>query len=338
MSVNPYQAFGYQKPPYGTKVDVSHPLAKNLAVAVLLNEGTGGQIRNEGFAEIVGTIAGNPVWHGLASGQEHPANLDFDGAGDVIDFGNHSRTAFNYGDSAVGMSFVALINKTSSASGIVVGKTEANGNIREFRVLAGNTTVQWVSQSGSVTIISASDGYAINEWHLIAGSCDPTGTVKAFLNGHPATGGSSSNPLRRDVNLAIGVEWNTYPATTIEFDGAIAFVYLWQDRLLSAEEHLALALDPYQMFEDRVRSSAGRIAQAPPSALNEIRMNTPGVGRIWMRHRLPVGATDEQSRIATGLGYGANALTPPAAGAAQLILSTRGRHGAMNVLSGGMGA
>lgn len=41
----------------------------------------------------------------------------------------------------------------------------------------------------------------------------------------------------------------------------------------------------------------------------EKRQNVAGVGRPWMRHPLPVGATDEQSRIASGLGYGGNALS-----------------------------
>jgi hypothetical protein len=42
----------------------------------------------------------------------------------------------------------------------------------------------------------------------------------------------------------------------------------------------------------------------------EKRQNASGVGRSWMRgSRFPVGATDEQSRIASGLGYGGNALS-----------------------------
>jgi len=40
----------------------------------------------------------------------------------------------------------------------------------------------------------------------------------------------------------------------------------------------------------------------------EKRQNAAGVGRPYMRHPEPVGATDEQSRIARGLGYGGNAL------------------------------
>jgi len=43
----------------------------------------------------------------------------------------------------------------------------------------------------------------------------------------------------------------------------------------------------------------------------EKRQNAAGVGRGWLRgSRFPVGATDEQSRIAAGLGYGGNALSP----------------------------
>ncbi len=42
----------------------------------------------------------------------------------------------------------------------------------------------------------------------------------------------------------------------------------------------------------------------------EKRMNAARVARPWMRARHAVGATDEQSRIASGHGYGGNALSP----------------------------
>ena len=38
-----------------------------------------------------------------------------------------------------------------------------------------------------------------------------------------------------------------------------------------------------------------------------------GVGRPWMRDKLP-GAVDEEWRIATGNAYGGNALSPPVGG------------------------
>lgn len=52
----------------------------------------------------------------------------------------------------------------------------------------------------------------------------------------------------------------------------------------------------------------------------EKRMNAARVGRPWMRARHAVGATDQQSRIASGHGYGGNALSP--AGASTTISAT----------------
>ena len=46
----------------------------------------------------------------------------------------------------------------------------------------------------------------------------------------------------------------------------------------------------------------------------EKRMNAARVGRPWMRARHAVGATDEQSRIGSGHGYGGNALSPVTGG------------------------
>ena len=46
----------------------------------------------------------------------------------------------------------------------------------------------------------------------------------------------------------------------------------------------------------------------------EKRMNAARVGRPWLRARHAVGATDQQSRIASGHGYGGNALSPAVGG------------------------
>lgn len=56
----------------------------------------------------------------------------------------------------------------------------------------------------------------------------------------------------------------------------------------------------------------------------EKRQNAAGVGRPYMRHPEPVGATDEQSRIARGLGYGGNALTPVVGGRIMFSLAGAG--------------
>lgn len=47
----------------------------------------------------------------------------------------------------------------------------------------------------------------------------------------------------------------------------------------------------------------------------EKRMNAARVARPYLRAKHAVGATDEQSRIASGNGYGGNALSPPGGGA-----------------------
>lgn len=72
-------------------------------------------------------------------------------------------------------------------------------------------------------------------------------------------------------------------------------------------------------------------------ALNtrEKRANSLGVGRIWMRGaRVAVGASDEQARIATGLGYGGNALSAVAAVAVILLANIAGRNPALAIVAG----
>ena len=45
----------------------------------------------------------------------------------------------------------------------------------------------------------------------------------------------------------------------------------------------------------------------------EKRMNAAGVARPYTRARLAVGASDQQSRIGSGNGYGGNAIAAPVA-------------------------
>jgi hypothetical protein len=57
----------------------------------------------------------------------------------------------------------------------------------------------------------------------------------------------------------------------------------------------------------------------------EKRRNVPGVGRPWMRMIHPVATPDEQWRMAVGLTYGGNVLTP----AAGRIMSSLAAHGGL---------
>ena len=60
----------------------------------------------------------------------------------------------------------------------------------------------------------------------------------------------------------------------------------------------------------------------------EKRQNAAGAGRPYMRTHFPVATPDEQWRIASGIAYGGNALSPPAPGGARLLLiNPPGLHG-----------
>ena len=69
----------------------------------------------------------------------------------------------------------------------------------------------------------------------------------------------------------------------------------------------------------------------------EKRMNAARVGRPWTRARLAVGATDEQSRIASGNGYGGNALTPAAGRIMGPLVGTGGLVGPGGIIGQGGG-
>lgn len=258
MTVHPYQTFGYQKPPYGTRVDWSHPLAKNLVVAATFSEGQGIRLHNEGLAEIEGTIlnASNP-WNAL-SGFNNPTHIDLDGMNDVLDFGSHSRTAINYGDSAIGMSFCALLH--SRSNGTIFAKRD--GAVVELHLFDEASVLRWKVGGTSVDLVTSTEGYTRDNWHLISGSADAVGDCQGYINGNSALLAVSDTPVRQNVNFSVGGRWNSYPTVISALEGDIAFVYIWTDRYLSAEEHAQLALDPYQMYEDRSRRAGFLVTTA----------------------------------------------------------------------------
>ena len=67
---------------------------------------------------------------------------------------------------------------------------------------------------------------------------------------------------------------------------------------------------------------------------SEKRQNAAGAGRVFMRTHFPIATPDEQWRIAGGIAYGGNALTPAAAGGE--LLSIRHIRNFNRELVGGM--
>ncbi len=69
----------------------------------------------------------------------------------------------------------------------------------------------------------------------------------------------------------------------------------------------------------------------------EKRRNVPGVGRPWMRMIHPVATPDEQWRMAVGLSYGGNALTPVAGRIMSSIAGSGGLAGLGGLAGSGGG-
>ena len=67
----------------------------------------------------------------------------------------------------------------------------------------------------------------------------------------------------------------------------------------------------------------------------EKRRNVPGVGRPYMRMQHPVATPDEQWRMAVGLAYGGNALSPVVGGR---VMSSLTAHGGLAGCGGIAGA
>jgi hypothetical protein len=253
-----------QKPPVGTLIDPSHPLAAGLAVCVALNEGDGLAVdcaRGVQATTNSGTWVESPYGHAV----------DFSGPSSAIFF---PAKAASYSGPA---SFAVLAQVPSNLGGYasmmsgggysVDATAGGTHDAPDYMVGPGNT---WLYGPSNVTV----DG----GWHLFALShvSTATGGVSFYVDGRPRkTGTQTTFPVITNWLSRVGGNGGVY------FTGRIAVALAWSRALLS-DEQARLAANPWQLFappRDAARLSAaisGRRISYPrgSSALRPLHLPT----------------------------------------------------------------
>lgn len=232
-----------QKPPAGTPLNSSHPLASKLNIALPLNDAiSGSQIlpRDHGMWSPIATqnftwVTDTPGWFWTMTDKgpamHFPVNTD-----DI-------RTSVNSGDPDTlytrGSLFTIVRSNLASTVQAVFG-----GHSGRFQLQlhsGGSIIPKFLHSSGSF------GAWAANEWTVIGVEWEPSGAntiTRGYQDGQrlnevSATSGTTNNQMFRLGNDSV---------TNNGLQGDIFCFYLW-NRLIGDGWHRALAENPFCMFE-----------------------------------------------------------------------------------------
>jgi len=268
------------KPPRGTQVNKTHPLAKGLIGWWLMNEGTGRTIYDLSGNGNHGTLEGDTHW---VAGK-YGSCLSFDGDGDYVDVDNNPYQTSNIFSS--GLSFSVWIKSPFAKDNnrrSIVGGGGANHyySAGGIYVYTGSDYTYVAMEIYRGDYYTASTDGVINltsdNWYHIVGVYNSlSNQVEIYLNGvnEVNTSVSESGTTYDPDNFYIGR--NPRSSFNPTFNGLIDNVMVF-DRALSAEEIKALYADPFQGLRQMpvdLWTAATSIGAPPPPAAGYMTLNT----------------------------------------------------------------
>jgi len=244
-------------PPFGTPIDLSHPLAAQLR---------GWWPLNEGFGDVAHDITGRGR-HGALVNMTPTSDwtiepivgrcLNFGGSNQYVDI---PHEAIGAGDFSCAMWFRLDSYIANEGTRLIcIADREDTGNSREWLIVWEGRSSQSPTDALEANLdrvgnenqeIKSSAGViADNRWHHLAYTLQSDVAHKLYLDGFEIAGGSATGDVgditsSRYINF--GCEWHNGIFDKF-FDGKIADVRLWQ-RSLSPWEILSLFTDPWSMY------------------------------------------------------------------------------------------
>ena len=234
------------KPYRGTRLNVSHPLARGLVGAWLFNEGTGNKVFDlsgngrDGIFDATLT----PTWA--------PGGVKFTNDGDVLTFPSQSMVEFTV--------IIKLKAAYKNTWVLPIGETSVDPNF----IGRQNTGTFRIYDDAAITHDMTTDVYVENTIETWTVSYD-TVNIKFYINGI-YKGLVAANSM----TLVVDSFGSTISLDTYSLNGIIYHSYLY-NRALTASEVQQLYLNPYQVFDFDVTAAIFGDLLAPSA-----------VRRIWM--------------------------------------------------------
>jgi len=299
------------KPPRGTQLDRTNPLARNLGLYWLFNEGAGSRISDLTGNGRMGTLNGVPSW---AEGRFGSA-LYYDGDDDSVETSSSVITS-----APVSASFWFEADELPSVraqDGTLLIQRTVGSPYQSFRTLINDSDdkiLLLIYNSSGVNTVSISSDSAVETgvWYHAVFILDSDYDARMYVNGvqQTATGYAGSFYNANDV-LRLG----SRTGTTDDLKGKIDNVMIF-DRVLSASEITLLGREPFCMFGDRIgpgatftpstrislTGSAG--ARSSVSGTLSLRRDTTKMPESWQRQTLFNGMTSVAFKLGTTLSLG----------------------------------
>lgn len=240
-----------QKPPAGSPVDWSHPLAAGLRLAMVFGEGAGNLAADAGPFMNPGSLVNGAGW---GAGLAGIAGV-FDGTNDYADLGDRAHYTFPSG----GLSVVARIKRDRAANAIddLINKDSGSGTAREYNLgFYSDSKFYWflVDANASPTgyIGRTAPAFGSGAWHDVACTYDGGGANSgvriydnaARIDNANYSGGAFTQMRDTSQPLYLG---RTSAAFGAYFQGRIEHVYIY-GRELSALDAAWLHIQPYDLF------------------------------------------------------------------------------------------
>lgn len=299
------------KPPRGTQLNRTNPLARSLGLCWLFNEGTGAKVHDLSGSDRTGTLQGAPSWDTGRFGSA----LYYDGADDCIQTGSPVITT-----APVSVSLWFKLDELPSTrveDGTLLIQRTIGSPYQSFRTLindADDKILLLIYNSSGVSTVSINSDSAIQigKWYHVVFILDSNYDACMYVNTVRQTGaGNSGSFYNANDVLRLG----SRTGTADDFKGRIDLVTIF-NRSLSGSEVTLLYREPFCMFEPRKSAEwilsapnaiplAGSIsAQSATSGTLGLLPNLPDMKRGWLRGAIFNGMTHEAFRLGTTLSLG----------------------------------
>lgn len=229
------------RPLPGARLNMAHPIAKDMALCMLLNENGGSRAMDISPYNANGALVGfgSPAkrpFNGLQFVAATPSYIEIPAAFTQLNF-----TSQNF-------SIIARIKLDALVTDRYIFD-RAGYNIDGYRLVIVSTGALYFAtyQTPGIQISSSSAGsIVIDTWYTV-GLSRAGASARVFRNGVDitTTAGTHINPLTCARKTAIGIQTNL---VSNPLDGKIEFLYVWGRRALTASEHKAIHISPYNPY------------------------------------------------------------------------------------------
>lgn len=236
------------KPSRGTRLDITHPLARGLVLYQLFNERTGTKTFDLSLNSNHGTLTGGPTWQ--------PDGILFDGNDDLINCGADASLADIFDSGASVSAWIYMNSYGTNDISYVVTKYAAGDN--DWIILVENSA----PETNALRFINdfdttggfwgARDELSTATWYHIAVTYTGVATTNdpvLYVDGQSVTIDVEQTPVGTDgSDAALDLVIGRRPTDALRsFDGIIDNVMVYT-RILNAEDIDWLYREPYAML------------------------------------------------------------------------------------------